>query len=489
MSSSTVGVLGGGQLGRMLIEAASRLNVRVLCLDPSGSSPAKQISSAAGHLSGSFSDPSFISALADSVDVLTVEIEHVDAAALGEAGRKSAGRSGKGVAVRPSADVIKTIQDKYVQKCHLVERELPVADFLPVEGSSQDELKQSVHAAIKAFGLPLMLKSRTQAYDGKGNYLLRSEEDASNAIAALGNGSRPLYAERFAAFEAEIAVMVVKGANGQVESYDPVETVHKDSICHLVRAPLRRGRRGTADKARRFAEKAVEAFGEGAIGIFGVEMFLLEDGKSDRDFWAYVNIKADHRISPYPCRHPSHQRNRTAATQLGPPYNRSMPHIPIRESLAGDSWSPTGFHSAESAIDSDAQSPRRERLCLRDRSCGTEVSEHTRSYRAHVRQRRVPTRAEDGAHHHCGPVGRRSGDALAAAAGGSTPILTLLPFELPSSSTDARSWWLLAPQATSEHHHGLYLRPARHARSECHPLLAPLCDPARAYDRLGASDA
>lgn len=277
MSSSVVGVLGGGQLGRMLIEAASRLNVQVLALDPAANSPAKQISSA-GHLHGSFSDSAKIEELAALVDVLTVEIEHVDAGALGEAATKSGGRSGKGVAVRPSAETIKTIQDKYAQKLHLVSRGLPVADSLAIEGSSQEELSKSVDEAIKAFGLPLMLKSRTQAYDGKGNYLLRSSEDVAKAIAALGKGTRPLYAERFAAFEAEIAVMVVKGANGQMESYDPVETVHKDSICHLVHAPLRRGRRGTAARARQLAEKAVSAFGEGAVGIFGVEMFLLPEG-------------------------------------------------------------------------------------------------------------------------------------------------------------------------------------------------------------------
>ena len=278
MSSQVVGVLGGGQLGRMLIEAASRLNIKVLALDPSANAPAKQISSAA-HLDGSFSDAAKIHELAGQVDVLTVEIEHVDAGALADL--KSEGRSGKGVQVHPSPAVILTIQDKYQQKLHLVQKKLPVADFLPVEGrSDSDALEKSILQAIDSFGLPLMLKSRTQAYDGKGNYLLRTQDDIRNAISALGNGSRPLYAERFASFECEIAVMVVKGANGEVKSYDPVETVHKDSICHLVKAPLRRGRRGTTERARKFAEEAISAFGEGAIGIFGVEMFLLPDGVS-----------------------------------------------------------------------------------------------------------------------------------------------------------------------------------------------------------------
>lgn len=276
MSDQVVGVLGGGQLGRMLVEAASRLNISVLALDPAVNSSAKQISSAA-HLHGSFSDPAKIAELAKQVDVLTVEIEHVDAGALQkvyEENSSKGGRSGKGVKVYPSADVILTIQDKYNQKIHLSKAGLPVADYVAVESTAS-----SIEQAIANFGLPVMLKSRTQAYDGKGNYLLRQREDVPAAIKALGAGSRPLYAERFATFEAEIAVMVVRSASGETRSYDPVETVHKENICHLVRAPLRRGKRGTAERARRFAEQAIDAFGEGAVGIFGVEMFLMPDGE------------------------------------------------------------------------------------------------------------------------------------------------------------------------------------------------------------------
>lgn len=277
---NVVGILGGGQLGRMLIEAASRLNVPVLSLDVGAQAPAKQISSA-DHVDGSFSDSKKIQELAAKSDVLTVEIEHVDAGALqqiADACASTGGRSGKGIKIRPSPDVIRVIQDKYQQKLHLADKGVPVADYLPIE-SQGTSLEASINDAILKFGLPLMLKSRTQAYDGKGNYLLRNKEDIPQAIQALGNGERKLYAERFAAFEAEIAVMVVKSATGEVKSYDPVETVHKDNICHLVKAPLRRGQRGTSDRARAFAEQAITALGEGAVGIFGVEMFLLPQGE------------------------------------------------------------------------------------------------------------------------------------------------------------------------------------------------------------------
>lgn len=274
---SVVGCLGGGQLGRMLVEAASRLNITVLALDPAANSPAKQISSAS-HLDGSFSDPVKIQQLAELSDVLTVEIEHVDAKALQSIrvdNTSTGGRSGRGIAVRPSPEVIICIQDKYNQKLHLAKHGLPVADFVAIG----EDTGASTRQAIQSYGLPLMLKSRTQAYDGRGNYLLRSENDIDTAIEALGAGSRKLYAERFAPFEAEIAVMVVRSANGETRSYDPVETVHRDNICHLVRAPLRKGKRGTAQRARQFAESAIDTFGEGAVGIFGVEMFMMSDGQ------------------------------------------------------------------------------------------------------------------------------------------------------------------------------------------------------------------
>jgi phosphoribosylaminoimidazole carboxylase len=119
-----------------------------------------------------------------------------------------------------------------------------------------------------------MLKSRTLAYDGRGNFLLCDPEDVQNAIDFLGN--RPIYAEKWMQFTKEIAVMVVRTEQGEVVSYPVVETVHKDNICHLVFAPLRARDPSIIQKAKDIAESAVKSF-TGA-GIFGVEMFLLEDG-------------------------------------------------------------------------------------------------------------------------------------------------------------------------------------------------------------------
>lgn len=270
MDATVVGVLGGGQLGRMFAEAAARLNVTVRFLDVGDNTPAKQITnvpasvSGAQHVDGAFSDAAKIAELAEQVDVLTVEIEHVDADEL-----QSVLDRGLVRAVHPAPATIKLIQDKYAQKVHLQERELPVVEFAAIENGD-------VQAAVDRFGLPLMLKSRTQAYDGKGNFTLRSADEIPAALEALGGNTRPLYAEKWAPFAKEVAVMVVRSVHGDVRAYTAVETVHENSICHSVYAPLRDALPGLDARARHIAEQAVATFS--GAGIFGVEMFLMPDG-------------------------------------------------------------------------------------------------------------------------------------------------------------------------------------------------------------------
>ncbi|KAI6046565.1 Phosphoribosylaminoimidazole carboxylase [Pisolithus marmoratus] len=267
MSKKVVGVLGGGQLGRMLAASASLLNVDIVILDSGESAPAKQIVAprdpSLTHIDGSFTDPAKIRELARRADVLTVEIEHVDVGVLEEI------ESEQGVAIHPSPSTVKVIQDKLVQKLHLRDQGCPVSEFIPVESTIE-----SIQQCARTLGLPFMLKSRTLAYDGRGNFVVREVGDTVEALKTLGN--RPLYAEKWVAFVREIAVMVVRTTQGDVLSYPAVETVHKNNICHLVFAPLRSSDPIVAERARRIAESAAKTF-QGA-GIFGVEMFLMEDG-------------------------------------------------------------------------------------------------------------------------------------------------------------------------------------------------------------------
>ncbi|KAK7187361.1 hypothetical protein DPSP01_002489 [Paraphaeosphaeria sporulosa] len=257
--SRKVGVLGGGQLGRMLIEAANRLNIQVNVLD-AAASPAKQISAHDGHIEGSFKDASAVKKLAQACDVVTVEIEHVDTHMLEEVAGE--------VAVEPSWKTLRTIKDKYAQKGYLKEHGVDVAESEDLEGKGAAGLK----AVGERFGYPFMLKSKTDAYDGRGNYVVKTADEIDAAVKALGD--RPLYAERWADFRMELAVMVVKTKDG-VLTFPTVETVHEDSICKLTYAPPRNVSKATTERAQELAKKAIGAF-EGK-GVFGVEMFLLKD--------------------------------------------------------------------------------------------------------------------------------------------------------------------------------------------------------------------
>lgn len=254
-----VGVLGGGQLGRMLIEAANRLNIQVNVLD-AAASPAKQISAHDGHIEGSFKNASAVKQLAQACDVVTVEIEHVDTHMLEEVAGE--------VAVEPSWKTLRTIKDKYAQKEYLKEHGVDVAESEDLEGKGVEGLK----AVGESFGYPFMLKSKTEAYDGRGNFVVKTADDVDAAFKALGD--RPLYAERWANFRMELAVMVVKTKDG-VLTFPTVETVHEDSICKLTYAPPRNVSKTTTERAQQLAKKAIGAF-EGK-GVFGVEMFLLKD--------------------------------------------------------------------------------------------------------------------------------------------------------------------------------------------------------------------
>ncbi|CAG8803333.1 15078_t:CDS:2, partial [Gigaspora rosea] len=270
----TIGVLGGGQLGRMLVEAASRLNIKVVILDTPPNAPAKQIQATQSHIHGDFKDPYKIRELAKTANVLTIEIEHVNTEILETLMNEN------NVVIHPSPSTIKLIQNKFSQKIHLSKHKIPVVDFIDVS------TKEDLSIAIEKFGYPLMLKSKTLAYDGRGNYLLRSEDEISNALESLGNFSIPLYAERWTSFAKELAVMVVRRANGEVKSYPVVETVQKENICHLVIVPAQIN--GViSEKAKTIAEEAIQTL-EGA-GVFGVEMFLMNDG------YIYVN-----EIAPRP---------------------------------------------------------------------------------------------------------------------------------------------------------------------------------------------
>ncbi|KAH0551600.1 hypothetical protein GP486_007183 [Trichoglossum hirsutum] len=289
MDGRTIGILGGGQLGRMLTEAAHRMNLKIAVLEDSEDAPAKQINGRHPHVHGSFADPDAIRELARQCDILTIEIEHVNTEVLEEIAEVGLEITQEGqitrrrVKVQPNWRTIRTIQDKYLQKQHLRSLGVSTADSVALPANSAEALVE----AAESLGYPLMLKSRTQAYDGRGNFPVRSPSDIPAALKALGK--RPLYAEKWVEFACEIAVMVVKTEDGASEgggdstwkrntlAYPVVETVHEDSICKLVYAPSPRTSLVSARCTREaeiIARRAVAGFW--GKGVFGVELFLTD---------------------------------------------------------------------------------------------------------------------------------------------------------------------------------------------------------------------
>ena len=211
-----------------------------------------------------------------------MEIEHVDTDAL-----ESAAKANPKLSIQPDFITIRIIQDKFAQK-EFISSKLGPSNVLispyrnlalppTTTAAASTALVEALKEVGKDFGYPMMVKSKRLAYDGRGNFVVKSEADAAAAIAALGGGiTSELYVEKWVPFTKELAVMVAKGLSGDVVSYPCVETVQKDNICHLVIAPaqidgiLR-------SKAQRIAENIVSVF-PGA-GIFGVELFLLPSGE------------------------------------------------------------------------------------------------------------------------------------------------------------------------------------------------------------------
>lgn len=274
----TIGLLGGGQLGQMLCQAADPMGIKIIILD-APNSPAKRSYAQMQHIDGSFKDPAKVKELARRSDILTVEIEHVDTYVLEEIAEKGVevvdvqGRKFlKKVQCQPSWKTLRIIQDKYVQKQHLWENGVPTAESRAVE-------KEALEDVGREFGYPFMLKARKDAYDGRGNCPVRSEKDIPKALEELKG--RMLYAEKWCNFKMELAVMIVKTENetGKIEStiaYPAVETVHEDSICKLVYAPARNISEAMQVAAQKMAREAVACLP--GKGVFCVEMFVTDSG-------------------------------------------------------------------------------------------------------------------------------------------------------------------------------------------------------------------
>lgn len=267
-----VSCVGGGQLGRMMALEAPRLNIQMKFLDPAGkNAPAAQVSPNVEQ--GSLQDAEAIRLLAMGADVVTVEIEHVNVEALEMLEQE-------GVNVQPSSRVLGIIRDKYLQKIHFSQNGIPLPPFQPTHSV------KNIQEAAHQLGLPIMLKSRRGGYDGRGNAVLKHSDEASvhQALRDLGvtdlnAEDLDIYAEGWIDFDCEVAVMVVRSSNGtNTRSYPAVNAIQQDSICRVVLVPARQVSLEIRHKCEKLAMRAIDSLGDGASGMFGVEMFVTASG-------------------------------------------------------------------------------------------------------------------------------------------------------------------------------------------------------------------
>ena len=251
--TATVGVLGAGQLARMMALAGMPLGIRFVFLDPTPDACAAPLGE---HLCGEYDDPALLDRLAELSDVVTYEFENVPSESLSRLEDK--------VPVYPNQQVLKVAGDRLLEKGCFKELDIPTPGYASVD--SLDDLK----AATASLGFPLVLKTCRFGYDGKGQRILKSAEDIEKAWADLGGVQ--LIAEQFVPFDREVSLVGVRGRNGEMAFYDIAENEHVGGILHLSRS-----RAGDAAKsqAKAYVQRLLERFDY--VGVLALELFQVGD--------------------------------------------------------------------------------------------------------------------------------------------------------------------------------------------------------------------
>ncbi|HUR61481.1 MAG TPA: 5-(carboxyamino)imidazole ribonucleotide synthase [Candidatus Thermoplasmatota archaeon] len=254
LPGSTIGILGGGQLGAMLLAEARRMGYRVHAMDPDAAAPCA--TRADRFVAAPFSDLGAVLRMAEGCDVVTIETEHVPASVLEELAKHTK--------VRPGASVLRNINDRLAQRRFLEAHGLPQPRWANVDDA------ESLAQAVSKVGLPSILKTRQGGYDGKGQLRLRTAADARDAWARQPH---PGVLEAFVPFEKEISIVLARGVDGDVAAWPTCENVHRSGILHTTVIP--------ADvppaihaKALALARQTIEALGH--VGVAAVEMFLVD---------------------------------------------------------------------------------------------------------------------------------------------------------------------------------------------------------------------
>ncbi len=254
---STIGILGGGQLGRMLSVAAARLGFKTHIFEPGANPPAGHVADAV--TTASYEDADALRSFAAACDVVTFEFENVPTAALDLIEAQ--------VPIRPGREALRISQDRLTEKEFLHGLGLTVAQFADVADAA------AMTTAVATIGAPSILKTRRFGYDGKGQARLRSPEDADQAFADM-NGA-PAILEGFVDFTHEVSVIAARSPAGDVACYDPGENVHRDGILHSTTVPAKLTSSQRMD-AVLLAAKVLNALEY--VGVLGVELFVTRQG-------------------------------------------------------------------------------------------------------------------------------------------------------------------------------------------------------------------
>jgi len=257
--SKILGIIGGGQLGMMLTEAAQNMKEeisKVIVLDPTENCPAAKVG--AEQIIADFKDEESIKKLSELSDIITYEIESGNSDVLKKLEANTE--------INPSPETLRIIQDKFLQKQFLQENGIAVAEFEKVE--NREELEKM----IEKLGLPLLLKTRRDAYDGRGNYKINSKSDIDDALDLFAG--KTLMVEKFVNFQKEVSVIAARNTKGEISTYPVVENLHENNILRMTIAPGRVSE-NVRKEAEDVAHKTMEVL-HGA-GVFGIEMFVTQD--------------------------------------------------------------------------------------------------------------------------------------------------------------------------------------------------------------------
>mmetsp|Transcript_8978 Transcript_8978/g.14965 ORF Transcript_8978/g.14965 Transcript_8978/m.14965 type:complete len:362 (-) Transcript_8978:198-1283(-) len=254
---ATIGILGGGQLGRMLSVAASRLGYKTCVYEPGGDCPASHVANY--HFQKAYDDADALRAFADAVDVITYEFENIPTSALDILEAHCL--------IHPNREALRVSQDRLTEKTFLQELGLKTAPFTDVTDA------ESMAEAVAEIGAPSILKTRRFGYDGKGQARLKTAADADTALNDMAGA--PALLEGFVDFSHEVSVIAARGLDGQVACFDPGENVHKDGILSTTTVPARLSA-GQRMDAVLLAANILNKLDY--VGVMGVELFVTKDG-------------------------------------------------------------------------------------------------------------------------------------------------------------------------------------------------------------------